>query len=164
MGTIVTDIRFLRKPTEEVQEGEDISEIVDSLFNGLKEFNAIGLSANQLGYNKRIFVMAMKPHPPICVVNPIITKVRGSRVREESCLSIPETLRHSGSRISLRRPQQITIKGLNQYFKAVKYKLSGFQARVACHEIDHLDGKLIIDYKEIPSHSGRGILPEEDLP
>ena len=163
MATIVTDIGFLRKRTEEVQEGEDISEIVDSLFNGLKEFNAIGLSANQLGYNKRIFVMTMKPYPSICVVNPTITKVRGSRVRGESCLCIPETLRHSGSGISVRRPQQITIKGLNQYFKPVKYKLSGFQARVACHEIDHLNGKLIIDYKEIPSRSGQRILHEEDL-
>ena len=149
MAAIVTDISFLRKRTEEVQEGEDISEIVASLFRELQEFNAEGLSANQLGYNKRIFVMTMKPYPPICVVNPIITKVRGSQVREEGCLSIPETMRRAGSGISVRRPQQIIIKGLNQYFKPVKYKLSGFQARKACHELDHLNGKLIIDYKEI---------------
>jgi len=142
MATIVTDIRFLRKRTEEVQEGEDISEIVASLFQELKEFNAEGLSANQLGYNKRIFVMTMKPYPPICVVNPIITKVRGNQLGEERCLSLP------GVTVKVKRPQQIIIKGLNQYFKPVKYKLSGFQARKACHEIDHLNGKLIIDYKQ----------------
>lgn len=145
---IITNIAQLRKPTQWVDGNEDISEIVDNLFQGLKEHNTLGLSANQLGYNKRIFVMTMKPYPPICVVNPIITKVRGSQVREESCLSIPETLRRSGSGISVRRPQQIIIKGLNQYFKPVKYKLSGFQARKACHGIDHLNGKLVIDYKE----------------
>ena len=147
MATIVTDIRFLRKRTEEVQEGEDISEIVDNLFRELKEHNALGLSANQLGYNKRIFVMTMKPYPPVCVVNPTITKERGTQVGEEACLSIPETMRPN-SAIKVKRPRQVSVKGLNQYLKPVKYRLNGQQARTACHEVDHLTGKLIIDYKQ----------------
>jgi len=145
MASIVTNQHDLRRVTKEVREGEDVSEIVETLFNELKDFNALGLAANQLGYNKRIFVMTMKPYPPICIINPVITKTRGNQVREEACLSIHETL---GKPIMVPRPLQVTVKGFNQYFKPVKYKLSGFQARKACHEIDHLFGKLIIDYKE----------------
>lgn len=144
---IITNITQLRKPTKWVDDNEDTSEIVDKLFQGLKEYNALGLSANQLGYDKRIFVMSMKPFPPICIVNPTITKERGSQVGEEACLSIPETRRPSGA-IMVKRAKQVTVKGQNQYHKHVKYRLNGQQARIACHEIDHLTGKLIIDYKE----------------
>lgn len=139
---IVTDITKLRKPTKFVEEGDNINQSVEDLFLGLKEFSAIGLSANQLGYSHRIFVMMMPAGPPICLVNPMISKVRGNNIREEGCLSIPKV------KVTIKRPQQLTIKGVNRYFKPVKYKLSGLQARVACHEVDHLFGKLILDYKE----------------
>lgn len=139
---IVTDNKRLRRPTDFVREGEDISEIVEALFQGLEEHNAVGLSANQLGYKKRVFVMSMKPRPPVCLVNAVIVKNRGGQVGKERCLSLP------GFEVKIKRPQRITLKGLNQYFKPVKYKLSGLQARIACHEINHLDGILIIDYEE----------------
>lgn len=138
---IVTDIIKLRKPAKIVKEGDDIEECVEGLFQGLKERNnAVGLSANEIGYKYSIFVMDMPTGPPICVMNPVITKQRGSGVRKEVCLSIP------GVEVIVKRPKQIVVKGINRYFKPVKYKLSGFQARIACHEIDHLFGKLIIDY------------------
>lgn len=144
---IVTNITQLRKPTQWVDADEDISEIVANLFQGLKEHNALGLSANQLGYNKRIFVMTMKPFPPVCVVNPIITKEKGSQLGEESCLSIPKT-RQPGSAIMVKRSRGIVIKGESQWRKHVKYRLNGQKARIACHELDHLTGKLITDYRK----------------
>lgn len=139
---IVTDIKRLRKPTNLVEEGDDINLCVEELFKGLKEYNALGLSANQLGYNYSIFVMIMPTGPPICLVNPILTKKRGSELRDEACLSIPKVI------VKVKRPRQIVIKGRNRYFKPVRYKFNGLQARIACHEGDHLFGKLIIDYKE----------------
>lgn len=142
---IVTKVEALRKPTKPVKESADIREIyetVANLFRELKEHNALGLSANQLGYDLSIFVMRMDPLPPICVMNPTITKQRGHQFSEEGCLSLP------GVVVSVKRPYQVTVRGLNQYFKPVKHKLSGIWARVVCHEIDHLHGKLIIDYKE----------------
>ena len=139
---IVTNISQLSKPTKEVNEREDIGEIVAALFEGLKEYNALGLSANQLGYDKRIFVMAMNPYPSVCVVNPVIAKGRGSQLAVEACLCLP------GVTVKLKRPYQVVIKGENQYRKPVKYKLSGQQARIACHEVDHLMGKLITDYEQ----------------
>ena len=139
---IVTNIAQLRKSTKLVDDNEDIGEIVNNLFQGLKEHNAMGLSANQLGYNKRIFVMTMKPYPPVCVVNPIIAKERGSQLTEEGCLTLPGVI------VKVKRPRQVVIKGQNQYHKPVKYRLNGQQARIACHEVDHLIGKLITDYKQ----------------
>ena len=59
----------------------------------------------------------------------------------ETCLSLP------GKKITVRRPYQVKVKGLNRYLKPVKYQFGGQFARIACHEIDHLDGKLIIDYE-----------------
>lgn len=138
---IVTNVTQLRNTTEEVKGDEDISEIVANLFEGLKEHHALGLSANQLGYNKRIFVMVMNPYPPVCVVNPVLTKKRGCQLGVEPCLSLP------GITVTVKRPQQVVIKGENQYRNRVKYKLSGQQARIACHELNHLAGKLITDYK-----------------
>lgn len=139
---IVTNEAQLRIPTDFVKKGEDISEIVDNLFREMQDHDALGLAANQLGYKKRIFVMNMKPWPPICVVNALIRKNRGGRVSLEGCRSLP------GVEVRVKRPQHITLKGVNQYFKPVKYRLKGLHARIACHEIDHLIGKLITDYKE----------------
>lgn len=147
---IITDIAQLRKTAEEVKEGEDIWEIVANLFDELKEDHVLelkeyqpwGLAANQLGYNKRIFVMVMTPYPPICVVNPVITKERGSQLGREACFSLPGVI------VMVKRPYQVVVKGENQYRKPVKHKLRGYLARVACHEVDHLAGKLIIDYKQ----------------
>lgn len=139
---IVTDLVRLRKTTNLVKDGDDINQCLDDLFRELEEHSAIGLSANQLGHDYRIFVMRMPTGPPICLVNPMISKQRGSNVRDEGCLSIP------GVEVTVKRPQQIVIKGVNRYFKPVKYRFSGLQARVAYHEIDHLFGRLILDYTE----------------
>jgi len=140
---IVTDQKQLRKLTKPVEEGENISKIVDALLSELKERNAWGLSANQLGYDRQVFVMKMSIGPPVCVINPSISKERGSQVRTENCLSVP------GKIIEVKRPLQIVLKGINRYFKPVKYRLNGIYARTACHEVDHLNGILIID-KEKP--------------
>ena len=138
---IVTDIIQLRKVTDFVEAGDSISDIVANLLQEMNDRGSLGFAANQLGYNARIFVMTMKPRPPICVVNPRVVKERGKQVGNERCESLP------GVEVSIMRPHSIVVKGLNKYFKPVKYKLHGLPARIACHEIDHLCGKLITDYK-----------------
>jgi len=145
---IVTDIQKLRKECKPVSDSEDVTKIVEALLTKLeestKEVPTVGLSANQLGFNKRICIIKAHSYPPMCFVNPVIIKERGHCVRGESCLSLPDTLK---TPILVRRPKGITVRGVNQYGKSFRYKLSGFEARVACHEIDHLNGKLIIDYE-----------------
>lgn len=140
---IVTNEMELRKPTEWVKETDSIKQVAEDLFREMKEHQALGLSANQLGYDYRMFVINVKPLPPICIVNPVVVKERGSQVGIEPCFSLP------GESVAVKRPYLLKVKGVNQYFKPVKYQFSGLQARVACHEIDHLCGKLIIDYKPL---------------
>ena len=141
IGTeIVQDIDFLHKPCNSVAEGQNISEIVAALLSRLKKAGR-GLAANQLGVCLRICVIGMPNSAPICLVNPVLVKQKKSVKAEEGCLSLPGVTR------VMVRPQEIVVKGLNQYLKPVRYRLGGMMARAACHEIDHLNGKLIIDYK-----------------
>ena len=137
---IVTDIKKLRKPTEWVKQDDPVLEVAAELFEGMREHNGMGLAANQLGYDLRMFVMELRQHTRICVVNPVITKTRGSCEANEGCLSLP------GVVVRVKRPMVVRMKGVNQYFKPVNYKFTGIEARQAYHEIDHLIGKLITDY------------------
>ena len=142
---LVTDVKQLRKKSELVYPGEDTGWIVADLFVALKEGEAFagGVAAIQIGYAKKIFVMIQeKPYPPICVVNPVLTKGKGAVITEESCLSLP------GELVAVPRFETVTLTGLNQYEKPIKLKLKGQMARIAQHEVDHLEGKLITDYKE----------------
>ncbi len=142
---LVTDIKQLRKKSEIVYPGEDIAGIVADLFAMLKEVGAFagGVAGIQIGCPRRIFVMIKeKPNPPICVVNPVLTKGKGAVITEESCLSLP------GELVAVPRFETVTLTGLNQYEKPIKLKLKGLMARIAQHEVDHLEGKLITDYKE----------------
>lgn len=141
---IVTDIEKLRKPTEWVEKPIDVElvEIADVLLTEMVAHNAQGLAANQLGYDLRMFVMQLRQYTPICIVNPVITKTTGSYETNEVCLSLP------GVVVRVKRPAEVRVKGVNRYFKPVNYRFRGIEARRACHEIDHLIGKLITDYLE----------------
>ncbi len=139
---IVTSERLLRKPTKPVKETDDIEQVVEDLFREMKERDTLGLAANQLGYSCSIIVMSMEPMPPICIVNPQVTKQKGSQLSTEYCLSVP------GEKVVIKRPYiVVVVKGVNQYFRPVRYRLRGLQARVASHELNHLEGVLITDYE-----------------
>jgi len=139
---IVTDLQKLHIPTKLVTKASEAKEIADTLFSEMREHNAQGLSAIQLGISKSIFVMKHEGFAPICIVNPKIVKEKGHQKSKELCLSIP------GVEVKLKRPLTVRVVGVNQYFKPVGYNFGGVNARRACHEIDHLNGKLTIDYTE----------------
>ena len=139
---IVTDLQKLHTPTKPITKVSEAKKIADTLFEEMKEHNAQGLSAIQLGINKSIFVMKYEGFAPICIVNPKIVKEKGHQKSKEFCLSIP------GVEVKLKRPLTVRVVGVNQYLKPVGYNFSGIDARRACHEIDHLNGKLTIDYTE----------------
>ena len=147
---IVTDIAAMRKPCEAVKEDENIVELAELMFKAMQELKAQGLSANQIGLDKRVFVMLTKA-TPICIVNPVITMSKGIVASNEGCLSIP------GQIVRVKRPQVIRIKGVNQYFRPVNYKFEGIEARRACHEFDHLRGKLITDYGRLVTKSDKSL-------
>ncbi len=141
---IETDLDRLRRKSAEVKDWRGIPELASQLMTGLGDSGgpgskAMGLSAIQIGVPKRVLVMRMPDRSPACLVNPVISKRRGSQVAEEGCLSLP------GKTVKIRRATEVVVKGQNQYGAFVKYHLNGLFARVAQHEIDHFDGVLIID-------------------
>lgn len=139
---IVTDLKALRKPAREAKAKDGVLKLAGVLFEALAQYRAQraqGVAAQQVGGVLRVFVMKLPNMAPVCLVNPVISKEKGRQLGPETCLSLP------GVTCQVKRPMKVVLKGFNQYFRPVKYRLFGFHARIACHEIDHLDGKLIID-------------------
>jgi len=149
MREIITDLNQLREPTEPVTSKRASGQLADILINELLErggadaLAADGLAANQLGFTESVCVFRGPPgQPPVCLVNPVIYKEIGSITAKESCLSLP------GVVVLVKRPERIKVSAHNRYLVPVQHKFAGAMARKAYHEIDHLNGRLIIDYEE----------------
>lgn len=142
--SIAKDIFFLHQMCRIAEADDDILGVAKELLEALNadygELVAVAIAANQIWYRIRMIIMADKPRPPIYLVNPIVSKVRGHQLKSETCLSLP------GTDVVVPRPKIVTVRAVNQYFKPIKHTFRDFQAQVFCHEMDHLNGKLIIDY------------------
>jgi peptide deformylase len=146
----------LRKVSTEVSEiTPSLLERVRDMFPVMYEEKGIGLAAPQVGWNVRLFVMNVsgEPEDELAVFNPVVTERVGSKLMEEGCLSLPDI------RGKLSRPEQITVRAnvaLGSELRESKdlskiqlvpwtYTLKDLPARCIQHELDHLDGILIID-------------------
>jgi peptide deformylase len=101
----------------------------------------VGLAATQLGVLHRLLVYRVQQDSPvIALVNPEI-EWRGDdeEIAEEGCLSLPAVL------VDVERPVHVRVRGLDEYGEPVLIEASGLEARVIQHELDHLDGVLILD-------------------
>ncbi len=105
----------------------------------MQEYEGIGLSANQIGLDVKVFVAKIE-NKFYAVFNPeIIQTSKEVITMDEGCLSVP------GLFGSVERPAKVTIKGIDPVGKPIKIKAWGLLARVFQHEMDHLNGKLFID-------------------
>ena len=105
----------------------------------MREHEGVGLAANQVGRLKRILVAALEEEEFV-LVNPVIEEGAGTIVKElEGCLSIP------GIQVEVERPTAVTVSGQDASGSPLKIEASGLLARILQHEIDHLDGVLILD-------------------
>ena len=106
---------------------------------------AVGIAAPQVGDGRRIVIVDassrrnVRHHGRLVLINPEITHWEGYAVGREGCLSVPE---YTGNVI---RAQRITLEALDEAGSSCRYEMEGFEARVAQHEIDHLDGLLFLD-------------------
>lgn len=101
---------------------------------------AVGLAANQIGLLKRVFVIKIGEDHAV-FINPEITAVTDGTVSlEEECLSLP------GKKVAIARPSIIFVRYKNLNNEVVEDTLDTLQSRVFQHELDHLNGRLIIDY------------------
>jgi len=133
---------FLKNRVSEIENiPSNINEITAKMLKIMEEADGIGLAANQIGYSLRLFVARLpEDKEPLIVINPVILEVDGEDRMEEGCLSVP------GVSIEIPRPTRVFLKGINTDGKEVEYELEGLMARVVQHEIDHLNGVLIVDY------------------
>lgn len=142
---------ILRKVAERVEKIDDeIKKIIKDLKDTLAEENGIGLAAPQVGISKRILIVDLSKSnedKKVALINPkIIYSSKEVGVYNEGCLSIPDVW---GDVI---RPIEIRVKAQLENGDSIVINADGLFARVLQHELDHLDGKLFIDY-----------LSEEDL-
>jgi peptide deformylase len=131
----------LRLTAYEVSDfDDDLRRLVDRMTELMHDAQGVGLAATQVGVLRRVFVFEPDEDGPRIVVNPTIVTLGDELESDgEGCLSL------QGVRVPVERPTTLTIAGKNQDGKDVSYELAGYEARIAQHELDHLDGVLIID-------------------
>ncbi len=118
----------------------EIRKIVSEMRKTMKLNDGVGLSANQVGLDWRMFVAEYNKKFYV-IFNPQITKKSDDmEVLEEGCLSVPDAF------VEIARPKSVTLEGNDRSGKKVKIKAFGVLARIFQHETDHLNGKLITDY------------------
>lgn len=142
------DEKILRKKTADFDfkkfTRKEVNDLVVGMRRVMRAANGIGLSANQIGLDLKVFVAEIpSTHGGTkfyAVFNPKIEKISDETEEgEEGCLSVP------GKWGGVPRSQRITVSGLDKNGKPAKVKAWGLLARVFQHEIDHLNGKLFID-------------------
>lgn len=138
--------KFLRQPTKPVEniDGE-IQKVIDGIADIMYEAPGVGLAAIQVGYDKSIIVydVSLKEEKRSLqvLINPKIISSEGKIVSEnEGCLSVPDL------RTDIKRSASILVEGLDREGKPLKIEADELLALVLQHEIDHLNGTLIIDH------------------
>jgi peptide deformylase len=125
----------------------DIVMLVDDMIEALYQAPGVGLAAPQVGCSKRLILVdptAKKESNSLLVmVNPVIVEQEGSVEDSEMCLSVPEVS------VDVKRAERILVKGVNLNGNEISIEAEGFLARIFQHEIDHLNGKVILDYASV---------------
>jgi peptide deformylase len=131
----------LRLVAHEVTEfDDDLRRLVDRMIVLMHDAQGIGLAATQVGVLRRLFVFEPDDEGPRAIVNPVVVE-RGTEteIDEEGCLSL------QGVRVPVERVTSLTLEGKDEHGVDVRLELDAHGSRVVQHELDHLDGVLIID-------------------
>ena len=133
----------LRKKAAAVEAVDDaIRQVVDDMLETMYAADGVGLAAVQVNVRKRIIVMDVsdEKNTPLCLINPEIAEKDGCRESEEGCLSVP------GFVDTVKRAARIRVRALDRAGEPLDLSVDGLMAVCIQHEIDHLDGKLFVDY------------------
>ncbi len=133
----------LRKKAAIVRKVDDkVKKLVDDMLETMYESHGVGLAATQINVHQRIVVIDISEEKdaPICLINPEIIEKDGVKESEEGCLSVP------GFFEKVERAEHVIVRALNR--EGESFELSARDLLGVCiqHELDHLDGKLFVDY------------------
>jgi peptide deformylase len=133
-------LRTVAKPVEQVDAS--IKQLVEDMFETMQEERGIGLAATQVNVHKRVVVMDISEHQdsPRVFINPEIIEMDGKTISEEGCLSVPNNY------AKVERAEHIIVKALDKNGKEFSLEADGLLAICIQHELDHLKGKLFVDY------------------
>lgn len=141
----------LRKKAQVVAKiTDELKKLVKDMFEVMRQNDGVGLAATQVGVEQRVIVTDADEEP-LVIINPEIISRRSEEIAEEGCLSFP------GIKASIKRARDIMTKGLDENGEEIMLETTGILARVIQHEVDHLDGILIVD-RMIPTEREHLIL------
>ena len=131
-------LRLEARPVEEIDD--DIRRLVERMTLLMHEANGVGLAATQVGILKRLFVFVDGEGEDRAVVNPeLLERSDETSVDDEGCLSL------SGVTVPVERAVSVVLVGRDEQGQGVRHELAEMSARIVQHELDHLDGVLIVD-------------------
>lgn len=133
-------LRKLAQPVEAVDDY--VRNLVNDMLETMYTAPGIGLAATQVNIQKRIVVMDVSEdkNQPMIFINPTLLELEGETEMDEGCLSVP------GFYETVRRSARVRVSALDQHGDPFELEASGLLAVCIQHEIDHLDGKLFVDY------------------
>lgn len=127
-----------------IEFNEELKQLIEDMYETMYNAPGVGLAAPQIGISKRIFIMdcsSEKEKPKrVTFINPKIVSTEGSQTGDEGCLSFP------GIYFEVTRPQHVVVEAQDVDGQKFTLNVSNLEARCVCHENDHLDGELYIEY------------------
>lgn len=133
----------LRRRAEPVSVVDDaVRRLIDDMLETMYDAPGIGLSAPQVNVSRRVVTIDVSQdrNTPVCLVNPEIRATSGETETEEGCLSVP------GVYEIVKRPEWVRVSALDRSGNSRELEAEGLLAVCIQHEIDHLDGRLFVDY------------------
>ncbi|MFT6990200.1 MAG: peptide deformylase [Paraglaciecola sp.] len=133
-------LRTVAKKIDKVDKS--VNALVSDMFDTMRDENGIGLAATQVNVHKRLVVMDVSEDQdtPMVFINPEITHKEGTTISEEGCLSVPNNY------AQVERAEKITVSALDKTGEPFTLDANGLLAICIQHELDHLKGKLFVDY------------------
>ena len=133
----------LRKKAAPIQVVDDhLRQLIDDMFETMYEAPGIGLAATQVDVHKRLLVTDVSPDKsePMVLINPELLQKDGVAITEEGCLSVP------GYYEEVERAEHVRVRYLDRNGETCEQDMDGLLAVCVQHELDHLQGKLFVDY------------------
>ena len=133
-------LRTVAEPVAEITP--EIRQLIDDMFQTMYTAPGIGLAATQVDFHQRLLVLDVseEKNQPMCLINPEILEADGVASNDEGCLSVPEVYE------PVERAERIVVKALDREGQEFQLEAEGLLAVCIQHEMDHLEGKLFVDY------------------
>ena len=150
MESLLSILTILEFPDERLRKkaavvpavDANIRKLVDDMLETMYQAKGVGLAATQVNVHQRIVVIDVSEEKdkPLCLINPEIIEKTGDEESEEGCLSVP------GFFEKVKRAERIKVKALDRNGKTIEFEADDLLAVCIQHELDHLEGKLFVDY------------------